>query len=259
MNEINAIITIAFRDVLKFMRDRPRIIATFVFPVIFIGALGGGLQASFGASLGFNYLAFIFTGVYAQTLFQSSAAGIISLIEDRENDFSREIFIAPISRYSIILGKILGESLVAMIQGIGIIIFAVIIRIPATFEQLIILVPIGLAVCLFGAAFGIVVMSQLNSQRAANQIFPFLLFPQFFLSGVFNPVKELPWYLLILSRISPMTYAVDFIRSIFYSGKPENQKIVINSSYIDMLIIVVLFFVFVSYGTVVFVKRERNK
>src|SRR5690348_6509438 len=117
MTDVNAILTIAYRDLLKFIRDRARLLSSFVFPFVFIAVLGPSFQSSMGQAMGFNYSLFIFTGVYAQTLFQSAAFGVISLIEDRDNDFSQEIFVSPISRYSIIIGKILGESLVAMAQG----------------------------------------------------------------------------------------------------------------------------------------------
>src|SRR4051812_32909033 len=105
MRQINAILTIAFRDFLKFTRDRARIASTFIFPFTFIFILGGSMQG-IGKAAGYNYLPYVFTGVLAQTLFQSAALGIISLIDDRENDFSQEIFVSPISRYSIIFGKI---------------------------------------------------------------------------------------------------------------------------------------------------------
>jgi len=100
MTEVYAILTIAYRDVLKFLRDVPRLASTFVFPFIFIGIVGGSFQQNLGETLGFNFLVFTFTGVFAQTLFQSSAMGVVSLIDDRENDFSQEMFVSPISRYS---------------------------------------------------------------------------------------------------------------------------------------------------------------
>src|SRR5438552_1018761 len=109
MTEFNAIMTIAYRDLLKFLRDPGRIIGTFILPFLVIPIFGGTLDATFRANAGFNFMAFIFTGVFAQTMFQSSAFGIISLITDRENDFSQTVFVAPISRYSIIFGKIVGE------------------------------------------------------------------------------------------------------------------------------------------------------
>jgi ABC-2 type transport system permease protein len=259
MKEINAILTIAYRDLAKFLRDTPRIIATFIFPFVFIGVLGGSLQSNLGQSAGFNLLLFVFTGVIGQTLFQSTASGIISLIEDKENDFSQEIFIAPVSRLSIIFGKILGESMVAFIQVLAIIGFGLIIGLPIGFFQIISILPVALIACLFGGAFGIIVLANLSSQRAANQIFPFVMFPQFFLSGVFSPIGHLPPVLFILSRIVPMTYAVDLIRGIFYLNQPEYSKVVLHPPLVNLGIIAIFFTIFLTFGTILFVRHERNR
>ncbi len=259
IGELNAILTIAHRDFIKLLRDRTRMIFSLVFPLIFIGVLGGSLDANLSGSLGYDFLTFTFMGVLAQTLFSSTASGVISLIEDRQNDFSQEIFISPISRYSIIIGKILGETLVSFAQLIGILIFGVILQIPIDFIQVITLLPAFIAVSFFGGAFGVLVLSNLNDQRSANQIFPFLIFPQFFLAGVFNPIQILPWYLEILSRITPMRYAVDLIRGIYYSGKPEYESAVLASPGYNLAIILVMFLVFLSLGTYLFVKKERNR
>lgn len=259
MNEITAVLAIASRDVFKFLRDRGRIIATFIFPIVFIGILGGSLQSNLGRDVGYNFLTFTFIGVIGQTLFQSTASGIISLIEDRENDFSQEIFVSPISRYSIILGKILGESIVAFLQVLGILVFGFLIGIHMSFAELTRLIPASIIVCLFGGAFGVLVLSNLSSQRLANQIFPFIIFPQFFLAGVFNPIKNLPVYLWVFSRIAPMTYAVDFVRGIFYVGKPEYAKIVLFNPLIDLAVMAGMFLVFITIGTYLFVKNEKNK
>lgn len=259
MHELNAIITIAYRDFTKLLRDRSRILATFIFPVIFIGVLGGSLQSNLSASAGYSFLAFIFAGVLGQTLFQSTASGVISLIEDRENDFSQEIFVSPISRYSIVIGKILGESTVALTQLIGILIFGVIIGVPLSIGQIISLLPFFLIVCLLGGAFGIFVLSNLSSQRSANQIFPFVMFPQFFLAGVFSPIKTLPPVLFVLSRIIPMTYAVDIIRAIYYRGSPVYSKTVLYGVGTDIVIIGVYFMIFLLLGTFLFIRNERNR
>lgn len=257
--ELNAILTIAYRDFIKFLRDRSRIIATFIFPFIFIAVLGGSLQSNLGSKLGYDFLLFTFIGVLAQTLFQSTAAGIISLVEDRENDFSQEMFVSPISRFSIILGKILGESLVSIVQVIGIVAMGVIIGVHFDPARLLTLAPVGLLICAFGGAFGVLVLSNLSSQRAANQVFPFLILPQFFLAGIFNPIKELPIYLLILSRIAPLTYAVDLVRSIYYYGRPEYSKVVLFNPLIDLIVLLGMFVVFLLVGTFLFVRNERNR
>lgn len=257
--ELNAILTIAFRDLLKFLRDRGRILATFIFPFVFIGALGGSLQANLSESAGYSFLLFTFTGVIGLTLFQSTASGIISLIEDRENDFSKEMFVSPISRYSIIIGKILGESVVALVQIVGIVLFGIIIGLDIDFMRLVWMLPASLIVCLMGGAFGIIVIGNLGNQRSANQIFPFVMFPQYFLAGVFSPIKELPIYLDVLSKLSPMRYAVDFIRGLYYGGKPEYAKVVLNSPGFNLVILVIMFLVFVSVGTYLFTRNERNR
>lgn len=259
MNEVSAILTIAHRDWLKLLRDVPRLLATFVFPLVFIGILGGSLQANLGASTGFDFLPLTFTGVLAQTLFQSATFGVISLIEDRENDFSQAIFVSPVSRYSIVFGKILGESLVAMTQGVGILAFGLIIGVPLSPSQLLGLIPVAAAVCLFGGAFGILILANIGSQRAANQIFPFIMLPQFFLAGIFNPIQVLPLPLEVLSRISPLRYAVDLVRGVYYRGHPEYARVVLDAPLVNAAIIGVLFVVFLVVGTTLFVQRERNR
>jgi ABC-2 type transport system permease protein len=259
MNEINAIFTIAFRDLTKLFRDKVRIIASFIFPFIFIGVLGISLQSNLQKGLTYDFLTFVFTGVLAQTLFQSTAAGIISIIEDRQNDFAQELFIAPISRYSIIAGKILGESMVAFVQVVGIVAFGLIIGIQFDLLGLLRLIPFAILVCLFGGAFGVLVMSNISEQRSVNQIFPFLIFPQFFLAGVFNPIKVLPLPILILSRIAPMTYAVDLLRSVYYSGSATYSDVVIFSPAINLIVVAGLSLIFIVVGTYFFVKNEKNK
>ena len=255
----NPIITIAFRDLLKFLRDPLRIVSTLVFPLIFVAVLGGSLQANLGENAGYNFLAFTFTGVFAQTLFQSSALGVVSLIEDRENDFSQEIFVAPISRYAIVFGKILGETSVAMCQGIALLVIGFVLRLPMGIGQSLALVPVAFVCCLFGGAFGIVLLANIPSQRTAQQLFPFIFLPQFFLAGVFSPIKELPWYLEAFSRVSPLRYAVDLTRGIFYHNSPDRSKVLLQSIPFNLTIITVGFAASMIAGTWLFVRAERNR
>lgn len=260
VREANAILTIAYRDVLKFMRDPSRLIGTLILPIIFVGLLGGGLQAALGSSLGYNYLTFVFLGVLAQTLFQSTAFGIISLIEDRENDFTQEIFISPISRYSIIFGKILGESAVAFAQAVVIIVFGAVIGVQLTWITIPGLLLVALVTCLLGGSFGLILLATMGSQRAANQILPFLIFPQFILAGVFNPLKGLPIYLDLASKIAPLRYAVDLTRAVYYVGQPAvYNKVVLLSPFLNLAIMTVMFAIFLVIGTTLFVRGERNK
>jgi ABC-2 type transport system permease protein len=257
MTEASAIFAIAHRDFIKLLRDRPRIISSFAFPLIFIGVLGSSLQSGFGEPAGVNLLVFVFTGVLGMTMWQSTAQGIISLIADREEDFSQEIFVSPISRYSIIVGKILGESLVALPQAAGILAFAIILRIPLSLDQLARIVPALLVVAVFGGAFGVIVLANLGSQRAAQQIFPFILLPQYFLAGLFNPIGNLPLPLDILSKISPLRYAVDLTRDAYYSTTSERVQLFDAST--NLAIMAAMFVIFMVVGTFLFVRAERNR
>jgi ABC-2 type transport system permease protein len=257
--ELHSILALAQRDLTKLLRDRPRLITTFIFPFVFIGALGGTLSANFGNAPGFDFLTLTFTGIYAQTLFQSTALGMISLVIDRENDFSQELFISPVSRYTIIVGRILGETLVALPQALAIIAFGLVIGIHISPGQLVALIGTGLVVAFFGGAFGVIVLAFMNSQRAANQVFPFIFLPQFFLAGVFTPIQVLPWYLEIASRIAPLRYAVDFIRGIYYAGSPDYEHVVLQSPAANLAVIVPAFLLFMVVGTFLFVRAERNR
>ncbi len=259
MGQVSAVFALAHRDLLKFLRDRARLVATVIFPFSFIGFLGGTLSASFGGPLGYDFIAFTFTGVLGQTVFQSAALGLVSLLEDRENDFSQEIFVSPISRYTIIFGKILGETLVALPQGLGILLFGFLLGVPYTPASLLALLLSSLVVALFAGSFGVIILANLQSQRAANQIFPFIFLPQFFTAGVFTPLQNLPWYLDLISRLSPMRYAVDFQRGLFYAGRPEYDKVVLASPLVNLAIMGGLFVIFMVAGTALFVRAERNR
>src|SRR5438445_718612 len=115
--EVGATLAIAQRDVVKLLRDRPRLAVNLAFPILLVGGLGSVLQYSVGQVTGLDAISLAFSGVLAATLFQSTAAGMISIVEDRETDFSRELFVTPVPRLTLIAGKILGETLVAVVQG----------------------------------------------------------------------------------------------------------------------------------------------
>jgi ABC-2 type transport system permease protein len=259
MSELNAIMAIASRDILKLLRDRGRLIGSFIFPLLIMFLMGGTLQLNLGQAAGFNFIGFTFTGVLGMTVFQSSAQGLASLLEDRQNDFAQEMFVSPVSRYSIVFGKILGESLVALTQAAPLVLLAIVLRVSLTPGQILLMIPVAILGCLVGGAFGLLGMSIINDQRSAAQIMGFLMLPQFFLAGVFNPIAVLPWYLEFLSRISPMRYVVDLFRGVAYTGHPEYHKVVLFDPLTNLVVMAVMFVVFIVVGTALFVRRETNR
>jgi ABC-2 type transport system permease protein len=192
-------------------------------------------------------------------MFQSTTQGIVSLLEDRETDFAQEMFVAPISRYSIIIGKILGETMVATVMMMSQLILVLILQIQFDFVKFLTLFPALLLVAMLGGSMGIVIISFLNNQKSANQIFGFILFPQFFLAGIFSPINNFPFLLMILSRIVPLTYAVDLIRNIYYFDNPILSKITLFPIWTDILVIVAYIALFTTVGVYMFIRNERNK
>jgi ABC-2 type transport system permease protein len=221
--------------------------------------LGNTVQSNLGHAVGFNLVAFTFTGVLGLTIFQSSMQGIASLLDDRQNDFAQEIFVAPISRYSIVFGKILGETLVALAQTLPLVALALLVGVSISPGRLLLMAPVALLGCLLGGSLGLVAMSLINDRRAADQIFNFVLLPQLFLAGVFTPIKVLPWYLEILSRLSPLRYVVDLFRDVMYAGQPEFGRVVLLSPATNIVTIVGMFAVFLLVGSALFMRRETNR
>jgi ABC-2 type transport system permease protein len=255
--EASALLAIAQRDIIKLIRDRPRLAVNLAFPVLLIAGLGGLLQATVGKVTGQSTITLSFTGVLAASLFQSSAAGMISIVEDRENDFSRELFIAPISRLTLLAGKIAGESAVAVGQGVCIVVFAVAFGVRMSGWQVLGLAATGLACCLLGAAFGLATIAALPNQRSAMQIFQFLIIPQYVLGGVLVPLAGAPRLLGALAWLMPMRYCVDLTRAAFYAGSAGYAKVVIGGPVLDVLVIAALTAVLLSVGAALFSYRER--
>jgi ABC-2 type transport system permease protein len=252
---LDTLLVISYRDLLKFLRDPMRLVWSFVFPLLLIGIFGGTMEANLGDSVGFNYLAFVFTGVFAYTLFMSASEGVISLIDDSESDFSQEVFVSPISRYTIVLGKIVGESLVALPRGLGILITGSVLGLSISPLMLLELIIVGALGTLLGASFGVMLLGNFNNRRIANQVVPFIVFPQLFLAGVITPIGVLPWYLEILSRISPMRYAVDLARGIYFGA---DALTVLASPASNLVVMAAMFANFLLVGTILFIRRERR-
>src|SRR5262245_45858298 len=259
MRELNVVMALAGRDMLKFLRDPGRLVAAVIFPFAMIFLLGGTLQLNLGRAAGFNFIGFTFTGFLGMTLFQSTAQGLTSLMDDRQNDFAQEIFVSPVSRYSIVFGKIAGESLVAIAQVLPMILCAAILRVPLTPTVLLLLIPVALLSCFMGGAFGLLLLNTMSDTRASNQMFNFVFLPQYFLAGLISPINILPWYLEALSLISPMRYVIDLARGVVFAGSPEYGRVVLLNPLINSAVLALLFAVFMVLGTTLFVRRETTR
>ncbi len=258
-HQIWSLAAIAARDLTKLLRDPTRLAVSLAFPVLIFAGLGNVLQPSLGRATGLDAVTLVFTGVLAATLFQSAAAGVMSLIEDRGTDFAREMFVAPVGRITIVAGKVAGETLVALVQGVGMLVFGAAFGVRFDLVHLLLLVPACLASTLLGAAFGLATLAALPNQRAALQVMPFVILPQYFLAGVVAPLRGVPILLDALGWAMPMRYPVDLVRAAFYLGRPGYAMAVAESSLLDAAVAAVLFVAFLLAGASVFEWRERSR
>jgi ABC-2 type transport system permease protein len=254
-----AVLAIAQRDLIKLLRDRARLSVSLLFPILLIVGLGNVLQPTVGRATGLNAVTLAFTGVLAATLFQSTAAGMISIVEDRENDFSRELFVSPVARITLVGGKVLGETWVAFVQGGCVLPCALLFGVSMTLGQVAALIAPCLAACLLGGAFGLATIAALPNQRSAMQVFQFLILPQYVLGGVIVPLQGLPRALDVLAWMMPLRYAVDLTRAAFYAGTADYGRAVSGGPLLDVAVMGGLFALLMVGGASLFAYRERSR
>jgi len=257
--QLSGLAAIAQRDVLKLLRDRPRLAVNLAFPLLLVAGLGSLLQPTVGLVTGLNAVTLAFTGVLAATLFQSAAAGMISIVEDRETDFARVLFVTPVARTTLIAGKVCGECLVALAQATCVLAFAMAIGVSMPAAKLVLLIPACLASCLTGAAFGLVTIALLPTQRSAMQVFQFLIIPQYVLAGVLVPLRGSAAWLRAVSLAMPLRYVVDLTRAAYYTGTSGYREAVIGNPALDAVITAGLLAILMITGGLVFSYRERTR
>ena len=257
--EANATFAIAWREVLRAVKSPLSIAFTVIFPVIFIGILGGSISQNLSGALPYAYLPFMLIGMIANTMYQGTITGVTNLVEEREHDFTAELFVAPISRYSVLLGKIIGSGIASLIALVGIIAMVFVMQIPMNFGDLLRVIALAPILALAGGALGVFFIGFVHDPKTAGAGVALLIFPQIFLSGALIPVASSSGILGLLAKLMPMTYSIDLARNIFYAGKPEAAFTVLYPAWLDLAVTVGFFLVFTIVGTILFVRADRNR
>lgn len=215
MNFIMGVYTIWLRDLIRFFRDRPRIIGSIAQPSLYLFVLGTGLSAALGREQASSYIKFIYPGIIAMTLLFTSIFSAISIIWDREFGFLKEVLVAPVSRAAVAVGKSFGGATVATLQGSMMLIFAPLVGFKPGIIFLLQLIPLMLLIGFSITAMGVLVASRMKSMEGFQVIMNFVLMPMFFLSGAMFPLKGLPGWLSYMTKFDPLTYGVDALRNLF--------------------------------------------
>jgi ABC-2 type transport system permease protein len=214
-HDLRAVSIVWRRELIRFRTDRLRAITSLVQPVLFLFVLGTGLSrlASRGLPAGVDFRTFIYPGVLAMSVLFTSIFSAASIVWDREFGFLREMLVAPVRRWAIVVGKCLGGATVATFQGIIFLALAGVAHVP--YDPLLLLTLVGelLLLSFTLTAFGVMMAARIKQIQAFMALTQLFVLPLFFLSGALYPLNGLPAWLTVLTRIDPLTYIVDPMRS----------------------------------------------
>jgi ABC-2 type transport system permease protein len=217
--DLRAVSIVWRRELIRFRTDRLRAVTSLVQPVLFLFILGTGLSRLAGRGLpsGVDFQTFIYPGVLAMSVLFTSIFSAASIVWDREFGFLREMLVAPVRRWAIVIGKCLGGATVATFQGIIFLALAGVAHVP--YDPVLLLTLVGelLLLSFTLTAFGVMMAARIKQIQAFMALTQLFVLPLFFLSGALYPLNGLPAWLTVLTRIDPLTYIVDPMRHAVFS------------------------------------------
>ncbi|MDD4857386.1 MAG: ABC transporter permease [Candidatus Krumholzibacteria bacterium] len=210
-----AIYVMWLREMKRYMRAKSRVFGSLAMPLFFMAFLGLGFNRMPvpGISEDVNYIRFLVPGILGMTLLFSSTMQGLSVLWDKEFGFLKEIMVAPVSRVSLVLGRIAGGITTALIQGMLILLLSLLMgfRIAGVGQFLLALV----FMLLIGFTFiglGLIFASKMKDMQGFSIVMNFIVFPLFFLSGALYPLGNLPVFVRVLSYADPLTFGIDGLR-----------------------------------------------
>src|SRR3990172_3056588 len=257
MTELRGFYTLWLREVKRYFRDRTRVVSSFVQPLLWLVIFGAGFGMRF-AIPGGNYMQYLFPGIIGQTLLFTSMFMGISVIWDRDFGFLKEILVAPISRFSLFLGKMIGDSTDAVIQGVIVFALGMLLGISVDPLAFLISLPIMLLITFGLVSIGLTIASFMGSLESFGAIQTFINLPIFFLSGALFPLKgpgiNLPNWLTTAAAWNPLTYGVDALRSLILGAAWAPLQI--QPLWVDIGIIALFDVIMIAIGTWAFSRMK---
>jgi ABC-2 type transport system permease protein len=217
-SELRAVKVVWKRELIRFSRDRLRIVTSLMQPFLFLFVLGTGLSSLASAGThGVNFKTFIYPGVLCMAVMFTAMFSAASIVWDREFGFLREMMVAPVGRSSIVLGKCLGGATVAGVQGLIVIAISPLVDVPYELGLILELFALALLLAFAITAFGMMAAARITQMQSFMALMQMAIMPMFFISGAMFSVVNLPPWLAVLNRLDPLTYAVDPMRRAIFA------------------------------------------
>jgi ABC-2 type transport system permease protein len=223
-----AIYSLASRELVRFFRQRTRIVGALGQPIIFWVLFGAGLHGSFTGPAGMSYQEFFFPGVAVMIVMFTAIYSTISIIEDRRDGFLQGVLVAPIPRFSLVLGKVLGGTILTVFQAVVFLVVGPLLSTVGLAPELETGLSLNNAIAaisflaLIGfslTGLGYLIAWPMESTHGFHAIMSILLMPMWLLSGSFFPTGGSEWLTWVI-RLNPLTYGVAGLRRIM-TTKPE--------------------------------------
>jgi ABC-2 type transport system permease protein len=245
--------TLWLREVVRFYRQRARVVGVIASPVVFWIVIGSGFGTSFhtGANAGQHYLEYFYPGALVMIVLFTSIFTMMSVIEDRNQGFLLSVLVAPVSRSAIVLGKVLGGTTLATAQGLIFLVFAPLVGVRIGLGNFLLVVVTVFLVSFALTALGFAIAWPMDSTQAFHAIINLFLIPLWLLSGALFPLSGASVWLRFLMRINPLTYGVEALRQLLYPGT--------GGSLATSLTALLLFSLFMFALSLVMVNRRTTK
>jgi len=259
MQFIQTIYTIWQREIIRYWRDKTRIISTLFMPLMFLVIFGAGLSKTLATgNFGVDFTQFMYPGIVAMSVMSVAFFSTVSTVWDREFGFLKEILVAPVSRVAIAFGKTLGATTIASIQALILLILAPFIGVTIHFVIIPQLVLFMLLLAFAISGMGLLISSLMKTTESFGLVMQVLIFPMFFISGAFFPLTAVPSWMKVLSYINPLTYGVDAMRQILLGNQvAENILSVLSLHAISVNALFLLGFSAVMVSTAVWAFNKR--
>jgi ABC-2 type transport system permease protein len=213
--------TLWWREIVRFYRQTTRVIGVLASPLVFWVVIGSGFGTSFRSGGGVgqqHYLDYFYPGALIMIILFTSIFTMMSVIEDRKEGFLLSVLVAPVPRTAIVLGKVLGGTTLAAIQGMIFLIFAPFAGAHVDLLQLLL---VGIVVFLISfalTALGFAIAWPMDSTQAFHGIVNLFLIPLWLVSGALFPISGASGWIRVIMRLNPLTYGVEALRALLYPG-----------------------------------------
>jgi ABC-2 type transport system permease protein len=217
--------TLWWREIVRFYRQRSRVVGVIASPLLFWVVIGSGFGSSFrsGDAAGQqHYLDYFYPGALIMIVLFTSIFTMMSVIEDRKEGFLLSVLVAPVPRSAIVLGKVMGGTTLSAIQGLIFLAFAPLVGVHMTVTGFLLIVLTVFLVSFSLTALGFAIAWPMDSSQAFHAIINLFLIPLWLLSGALFPLSGASGWMRMLMQINPLTYGVEALRILLYPDSPAD-------------------------------------